>query len=292
MNSNNRLAALATHRKPSQAPAPAAKPSAAFTKPIAATRQVMTSAKQPIRSSIPKRPAAPAPGRVAPSPSRIDRSVRPLNDRAVAEIGQRNTRSNAEDLDAGLSTTAGFIDTTHLDPGPAAADVPFGFNCGSCSKFLALNDARRDDPDFMESYLSSNGHCPLALIQTVRVKDNKTPDELVRRAPDVACSKFKINKQRATPEFLELLERVRGTTRGEFDVISSQLDGFHREKLLEDRYGYRLGEIVKTRFAGVPHAVNARVIGFKGKNIILQAKIDGRTVTARQPISEARVFER
>jgi hypothetical protein len=291
MNSaNSRLAELAARRKPSTpAPAPAAKPT--FTKPIAATRQAPPSAKQPVRSTIPKRPAPPAPGRVAPTPNRIDRAVRPLNDRAVAEIGQRATRDNADDLDAGLSSTSNFIDTTHLDPGPDASDVPFGFNCGSCSKFLALNDPRRDDPAFMESYLSSNSHCPLALIQTVKVRDNKSPDELVRRAPDVACSKYKINKTRATPEFLELLEHVRGTTRGEFDVLSAQLDGIHREKLLEDRYGYRLGEIVKIRVAGVAHAVNARVIGFKGKNIILQAKVDGKLITVRQPIAEARVVE-
>lgn len=289
MNSaTNRLAALAAHRKPATPVAPAAKPT--FTKPIAATRQAVPAAKQPVRSTIPKRPAPPAPGRVAPTPNRIDRAVRPLNDRAVAEIGQRSAR-NADDLDAGLSSASNFIDTTHLDPGPDAADVPFGFNCGSCSKFLALNDPRRDDPAFMESYLSSNSHCPLALIQTVKVRDNKSPDELVRRAPDVACSKYKINKTRATPEFLELLEHVRGTTRGEFDVLSAQLDGIHREKLLEDRYGYRLGEIVKTRVAGVAHAVSARVIGFKGKNIILQAKVDGKLITARQPIAEARVVE-
>lgn len=293
---NSRLAALAASRQANaraQAPAPTTTRQAP-----APVRQAARPVTQPpvlvTRQQLPKapvRPAAPNPRRVAPNPNRIDRSVKPLNDRAIAGLGQRNARINPEDLNQASLSGDQFVDTTHLDPGPPASDVPFGYNCGSCSKFLALNDARRDDPEFMETYLASAQHCPLAVIQVMRIKGDKTPDELVRRANNSACGKFKIDNKRATPEFIELLAAVRGTTRGEFDVITSQLDTIHREKTLEDRYGYRLGEIIKTRLAGVEGPVSARVVGFKGKNVVIQAKVDGRIVTAKLPIVEARPTE-
>lgn len=256
------------------------------------------------KPKTPGRPVAPVPPsrlqRVssAPTPNRDIAGVRPLNNKQLsnlAALGAHTQRANAmPSRDAEIefdehAESPALVDVSKLNPGPDAADVPFGFNCGSCSKFLALNDPRRDDPEFMEGYLSSSQHCPAAVIELVRAK-NKTPDEIVRRANDTACNKFKIATKRATSEFIELLSTVRSVTKGEFDVLTSQLDTIQREKALEEKYGYKLGDSVKTHVPGVDGVVNARVIGFKGKNVVLVATIGQKRVTLRQPIPEARVI--
>jgi hypothetical protein len=183
------------------------------------------------------------------------------------------------------------IDLSKIDPGPEIADVPCGFNCGSCIRFLKLNDPRRNDPEFMEAYLASNERCPVALPELVKLKKDQIIDNQIARANTTACQKFKLSRRRCTSEFLQVMDTVKCLDKGEFDILAASMDSMSREKSLEDRYGYKLGEVVKTQVQGIDHLVDARVTGFQGKSVIAKAKYLDRVITVKIPVAVAKVIE-
>lgn len=257
--------------------------------------------KPAIPSRVPNRPVAP-PSRVAAAPkprTEISRNVRPIDsaraDSTIASMNRRAAQLASGDTELGFDDNESnlkheIIDISKIDPGPSREDVPCGYNCGSCRKFLALNDPRRDDPEFMENYLGSNDHCPIALPELAKVK-GKTIDEIVSRANDTACPKFKLDTRRISEEFGSLLGKIRLLTKGEFDILAASLDTIGREKALEEKYGYRLNERVKTSVQGYDGVHSGIVVGFKGKNVLIKVVVGRKELVVRRQIIDAKPIE-
>ena len=182
------------------------------------------------------------------------------------------------------------VDITKIDPGPEVEDVPCGFNCGSCSHFLKLNDPRRDDPQFMEDYLRLSSSCPVAILELVKLKGRDIND-VVARANTTACTKFKLNMNRTSPDFRRVLESVRSLDKGEFDILVANMDKISREKAMEGRYGCKIGELIRTKVSGIDGTVQAKVTGFSGKSIVARVIHQGRAYTVKLPIIEAKLVE-
>jgi hypothetical protein len=252
----------------------------------------------------PSRPSAP-PTRIAQAPK--PRNEAPNKGRAVdlgridattslVRMGQRlqAVRPNSDDNELEFensSTQSAFVDLSKLDPGPDASDVSCGYNCASCMKFLALNDPRRDDPEFMERYLSIANHCPVALPNIVKIPKNKTIDDIVARANTVACSKFKLNKHKASEHLVLAIDTIRLLTKGEFDVVASSLGEISKQKALEEKYGSRIGDAVTTSVSGYDGNYKGRVIGFQGKNLLIRVTIGKKELTVRRPVIDAKPIE-
>lgn len=260
--------------------------------------------KSPLAPKAPKAPVAPQrtaskiPGKVVPKPRPNSQRMNVNRADEDAVLGSLNeTASNvAGDID--LTPTASRsrnqsinkIDLSKIDPGPEIADVPCGFNCGSCSHFIKLDDPRRDDPQFMEDYLRLSSSCPVAILELVKLK-GKDVNEVLAKANSTACPKFKLNPKRASTNLKAVIEAVRCLEKGEFDILASNMDKIARDKSMEGRYGCRIGEVIKTRLQGFDHPVDAKVTGFQGKSIVARVIHLGKTYMVKLPVVEARVIE-
>jgi hypothetical protein len=247
---------------------------------------------------IPSRPVAP--------PTRVAAAPRPRNDHTrllppgkfassvISSMAKRMNEMPVEDAELELEQVEAqanvSFDLTQLDPGPDRDSVPFGYTCGSCKNFLALNDPRRDDPDFMETYLSAREHCPVAMLEFVKLK-NRDPNEVVARATSTACSKFSVAISRMRPELRSAMADIKLLTKGEFDVLAVSLDAIRRQKALGEQYGMQIGEKIKTPISGREGLYDAVVIGYKGKNVLLQVRIDSHVLTLKRPVINAQIIE-
>lgn len=180
-----------------------------------------------------------------------------------------------------------LVDLDQVNPGPAAADVPFGSNCGSCAKFLAINDPRRDDPDFMDRYLSGHMKCPSSLPELILMKNKgRTVDDVVMRADTPACTKFVYEPTRASKDLVEVMNRLAHLQRGELEVVAVSMDSLRHMKKVEARFGYRIGQIIPVHIHGRSD-ITGKVLGIDvGKRkLLLEVVLDGapRRVTMKIP---------
>ena len=174
--------------------------------------------------------------------------------------------------------TREFIDLSSIPAGPGADDVDFGANCGSCSKYLAIDDARRADPEFMESYLSGNSFCPLAVPELLKNTAKPFADQLAR-ADSKACSRFQHASFQASDNFNTAVSRLKLLTRGELDVVALMLNSLLKLKDLEDKFGYKINQAVPVTLNN--ERVQGRVIGFRGRFVIVSCRYAGRDRTVR-----------
>lgn len=172
-----------------------------------------------------------------------------------------------------------------LNPGPPATAVVFGPNCGSCSSFLALNDPRRDDPAFMESYFARSSACPMASPELVKKKyPEKELTDCVVRATDRARRCFKVDRSRASKDLVSVLEQMPKLSRGELDIITVLMVHMQKIKSDEERLGYRIGQSIPVLLRGRADQTGV-IAGFDGNKLIVSTMIDGRRrlVTMRVP---------
>jgi hypothetical protein len=221
--------------------------------------------------------------------NRVDESSI-LGDLAAAASDFDNEVDLAPTASNSRNQTINKVDITKIDPGPEVEDVPCGFNCGSCTHFLKLDDPRRDDPQAMEDYLRLSSSCPVAFPELVKLK-GKDINDVVARANTTACAKFKLNVKRTSPKLRQTMEAIRSLEKGEFDIIVANMDRISKEKAQESRYGCRIGEVIKTRVNGIEEVVDAKVTGFQGKSVVARVVHQGRAYTVKLPIVEARVIE-
>jgi hypothetical protein len=248
---------------------------------------------------IPARPSAP-PAHVAAAPKprqEVTRNVRAANQQQVGAAALSKIAHRAQalptvdrEIDLPDTDTTPSFDLSRLDPGPDRDSVQVGYNCGSCKKFLALNDERRDDPEYMERYLSSNHHCPVAVLEFTRLK-GKNIEDVVARANSSACSKFELDPNRARKELNDVLDSVHALSTGEFDILAVSLEGIKKQKTFEDKYDLKLGQRIKTAIAGHEGTFDAIVKGYKGKYVLLEARIGNQTYRLKRAVIEAKVLD-
>jgi hypothetical protein len=196
-------------------------------------------------------------------------------------------------------TTLSVEEWAGVDPGPAIDDVPFGSNCGSCVKFLAINDVRRDDPEFMTKYLTYvNQQCPACLpelaLQKERARtrnDKLTLADVVRKADSPACTKFVYNHERASENLVEVMNRLSRLHPGEFNVVASSMDELKRIKSVEERFGYRLNETIPVQVRG--RRVDGVIVGFDvpQRKLHVEVMLDGRKHRTTMKIQEATILD-
>lgn len=217
------------------------------------------------------RPVVPDLRKPAPAPARPSSvSIRNM-DQQVA--------SSAATLASGRQPPAAraFVDLSAIPAGPGADDVDFGANCGSCSKYLASDDSRRHDPDFMESYLAGNSVCPVAIPELVKTKT--TTHDYAVRADSKACAKFQFASFQASANFTSALTHLKLLTRGELDVVALMLNSLLKLKDKESDFGYKINQVVPVTLNG--EALKGRVLGFKGRFLVVGVRYAGRNRTVR-----------
>jgi len=196
-------------------------------------------------------------------------------------------------------TTMSVEEWAGVDPGPAIDDVPFGSNCGSCVKFLAINDIRRDDPEYMAKYLAHvNQQCPACLPELTLQKERArrrnntlTLVDVVRKADSPACTKFVYNHERASANLVEVMNRLSRLHPGEFHVVASSMDELKRIKSVEERFGYRMGDTVPVQVRG--RRMDGLVVGFDvpQRKLHLEVVLDGRKHRTTLRIQEATLLD-
>lgn len=136
-----------------------------------------------------------------------------------------------------------------LDPGPDPKDVPFGLNCGSCKKFVKLDDPRRDDPEWLLSMSKKKDRCPL-LFATDDWDLTQVPAEQISQYIPTAdrpeCDKYAVDENKCSDELREVITIARERlTVDELNVFNSMAAGIEKLKAQERKMGYRIGEIVE-----------------------------------------------
>lgn len=190
-------------------------------------------------------------------------------------------------------------DLGKVDPGPEVSEVACGFNCGSCNKFVKLDDPIRKDPEWLSSNLEKRSklRCPFLFPDEIEVPENKSIHDFVMRADSKACDHFHFNEDRATENLTTVLNIVRAKLdRDEIDVVSHLVDRVRGMKADEDKHGYQLGEQMRIRYktlGGDEVTVRCEVIEFqrkKGAEVIVRPLSKIKGVPSRLAISARRAI--
>lgn len=208
-----------------------------------------------------------------------------------------HTASEASTDDTEDEDDASPVDLSQIDPGPDASEVGCGFNCGSCTKFVKLDDPRRDDPDWLNEQLNRKpkSRCPFLFPDEIEVQESKTVEDYIVRADTRACDHFVFDEDRASPDMQALLVLVRSKTgRNELDVIAHMVERIRNMKIDEDKYGYSIGERVRTAYRnleGDSVTLDCEVIEFqrrKGAEVIVRVIKKVKGCPARLAIAARR----
>lgn len=183
------------------------------------------------------------------------------------------------------------------DPGPSAADVECGFNCGSCEKFVPLNDPRREDSEWLTRQLNRKAktRCPYLFPEELDVADGKVINDYIMRADTHACEQFRFNERRASPELASVIEAIRSSVRvGELAILQFQIESTRKLKKESASNGYELGEKVPLRLPvkGSEKLVMCEVIDYqrkKGAEVIVRPITNDPGVPRRVAIAARRV---
>lgn len=243
------------------------------------------------------RPKAPPPAHLAKSREAAKPSLQRTDLHVPTQYDDDDRVTLPEDAD--VTTTLSVEEWEGIDPGPGIDDVPFGSNCGSCIKFLAINDVRRDDPAYMTKYLTYiNQQCPACLPEVALAKErararNHKPTlaDVVRKADSPACSKFVYNHERASTDLVEVMNRISRLHPGEFNVVASSMDDLKRIKSVEEKFGYRMGDSVPVQVRG--RRMDGIVVGFDvpQRKLHLEVVLDGRKHRTSLKIQEATLLD-
>lgn len=165
------------------------------------------------------------------------------------------------------------VDWRRVDPGPEVRDVGFALTCGSCTKFVALNDPRRRNPAQMDAWLQKP-HCPRLVLEDIRVPVGRQAEDCVPRADMRACDRYVLNKAVAalsTDNFLGVLEDLAKLPRQEIDVMAVLLQRIYRRKTYEEKCGYSIGERLVVPYQS--RKISVEVVGFqrrRGAEVLVQ----------------------
>jgi hypothetical protein len=157
------------------------------------------------------------------------------------------------------------------DPGPAVtADTPCGFNCGSCDKFVPLNDPRREDSEWLTAQLNRKAatRCPFLFPEELEIAEGKTINDYVMRADTKACDKFRFNENRAGEQLKLVIDTMRKyITADELQILQFQIEQTRKLKAVSADNGYSLGERVQLNIPvkGIPKLITCEVIDFQRK---------------------------
>lgn len=187
-------------------------------------------------------------------------------------------------------------DLGKVDPGPELSEVACGFNCGSCMKFVKIDDPIRKDSEWLTSNLEKKSklRCPFLFPDEIDVPENKSIHDFVMRADSKACDHFNFNEDRATENLTAVLNIVRAKLdRDEIDVVSHLVDRVRGMKADEDKYGYQLGEQMRIRYKTKDGEVTVKceVIEFqrkKGAEVVVRPMSKVKGVPSRLAISARR----
>lgn len=155
------------------------------------------------------------------------------------------------------------VDLRFFDPGPLPDEVPFGFTCGSCVKFVHWSDPRRRDPLFMAS-VSQREHCPRLTLHEQPIPVTIPLEEFIPQADHAGCDAFALDIERAPASVANALEPLDALSFEELAVVGFEVQRAYLGKKHGERYGYLLGDEFTVRKAGRP--ITVRVIGFQRKS--------------------------
>ena len=155
------------------------------------------------------------------------------------------------------------IDLTYFDAGPDKQDVPFGFFCGYCSKFLSWADPRRKDACFMSSILQKE-HCPRLTLTEQPIPKTIPIDEFIPRADQAGCDAFVLDQDMAPASVADIIEHLDSLSFDETSVVGFEVHRSFLAKKHGERFGYQLGDVLPVRKAGRP--LQVRVVGFQRKS--------------------------
>ena len=155
------------------------------------------------------------------------------------------------------------VDLRFFDPGPLQDEVPFGFTCGSCSKFIHWSDARRRDPIFMASVIQRD-HCPRLTLHEQPIPQAVPLEEFIPQADHPGCDAFALDIERAPASVANALEPLDALAFDELAVVGFEVQRAFLGKKHGERYGYLLGDEFTVRKAGRP--ITVRVIGFQRRS--------------------------
>jgi hypothetical protein len=183
-------------------------------------------------------------------------------------------------------------DLSAVDPGPEIEEVECGFNCGSCTKFVKLDDPIRKDPEWITTQISrkSRSRCPFLFPEEMEVPDAKSVSDLVVRADSKACDHFAFNEDRASEHLTIALDVIRAKlNKDEIDIVSHSVDRIRGLKSEENKYGYQLGEQMRLQYG--EHVLKCEVVEFqrkKGAEVIVRPLAKVKGVPNRLQISARR----
>jgi len=155
------------------------------------------------------------------------------------------------------------LDLRYFDAGPDKRDVPFGFFCGSCIKFLSWNDPRRRDAVFMGD-LKQREHCPRLTLTEQPIPVTLPLEEFIPQADQSGCDAFLLDHDQAPAAVAEIIEQLDSLSFEETSVVGFEVHRSFLAKKHGERFGYQLGDVISVRKAGRP--IQVRVVGFQRKS--------------------------
>lgn len=212
---------------------------------------------------------------------------------SVDSEDEEETEEDESDVDSSVvdEDEDNIVDLSAIDPGPTRVEVGCGFNCGSCRKFVAINDPVRDDPEWLskQNMKKANNRCPFLFPDELDVPENKKLADLVMKADTKACDRFDLDEDHASEALQKSLSIMRNMTREEVDVLFHCVESVRGLKADEDKYGYALGEkmYLLCETTEGPQRVHFEVIGFqrkKGAEVFVRALTKVKGLGSRQSI--------
>lgn len=191
------------------------------------------------------------------------------------------------------------VDLTSVDPGPTREEVGCGFHCGSCRKFVAINDPIRNDPEWLtkQNAKKSSNRCPFLFPDEIDIPENKKLSDLVMKADTKACDRFDLDEDHASEALRKSLSIMRAMPREEIDVLFHCVEHVRSLKSDEDKYGYSLGEQMRLPVKDLPggeQRVLFEVIGFqrkKNEEVLIRPMVKVKGLGNRHAIPARRTVE-
>lgn len=209
------------------------------------------------------------------------------------ELENEDEEEDAEEAALGAARAS----LSAVDPGPAVTDVPCGFNCGTCSKFVKLDDPRREDPEWLTEMINkkASARCPFAFPEEIVPAEGKSIKDYVVRADSTPCEKFDLMASRLDEQTLSVLSAIRSCSSDMVSVFAFEINKIKSLKSEEERYGYRLGAVITLPYTlpdGNTVDLKCEVIDFqrkKGAEVIVRPRNQRKGVPAKLAIAARRL---
>jgi hypothetical protein len=179
---------------------------------------------------------------VDPDPDDVDLDSLESDDDEIENDEENDTESDDEEAEE--EPEENEVDLSSVDPGPERSEVACGFVCGSCRKFVKIDDPIRQDPEWLseQNNKKASSRCPFLFPDEVEIQENKKLSDFVMKADTKACDKFALEEEYASDSLQKSLGLMRGMNRGEIDVLYHSIENIRVLKQDEDKHGYNLGE--------------------------------------------------